>query len=58
MVEPLAVYLQDNLAGARLAVHLLEDLRDQASDSEFTAIASKCRVVWPLARGIDETFSP
>lgn len=40
MSEPLAIYLQDHLAGARFAVQLLKNLRDQHSDEPLGDFAA------------------
>jgi hypothetical protein len=40
MSEPLVTYLNDHLAGAQIAVQLLEAMRDQHDDQEFRQFAS------------------
>jgi hypothetical protein len=40
MSEPLVTYLNDHLGGARIAVQLLEAMRDQHDDQEYRQFAS------------------
>jgi hypothetical protein len=40
MTDPLIVYLHDHLAGAKLAIGLLEDLRDQQHNTVVAACAA------------------
>jgi hypothetical protein len=41
MADPLAIYLHDHLAGARFAVNLLADLREQKLNSEVAECAAQ-----------------
>ena len=41
MTDPLAIYLHDHLAGARFAVNLLEDLREQKLKPEVAECAAE-----------------
>jgi hypothetical protein len=41
MADPLLIYLQDHLAGARFAVNLLEGLANQEADSRVAQFASQ-----------------
>ena len=40
MSEPLVTYLKDHLAGAQVAIQLLESMRNQNDDQEFRQFAS------------------
>ena len=44
MVEPLATYLHDHLAGANFAVELLKDLSEQAVDAEVARLSARLLV--------------
>lgn len=41
MNESLITYVQDHLAGARFAIELIEDLRDQADDANLAKFAGR-----------------
>ena len=40
MIDPLAVYLHDHLAGATFAVHLLEDLSEHSADADVSRFSA------------------
>jgi hypothetical protein len=53
MSEPLVIYLNDHLAGAQIAVQLLESMRNQNDDQEFRQFAS---VLLPEIQADDQTL--
>jgi hypothetical protein len=53
MSEPLVTYLNDHLAGAQVAIHLLESMRNQNDDQEFRQFAS---VLLPEIQADDQTL--
>ena len=50
MSDPLITYVNDHIGGARIAIHLLEAMRDQHDDQNFRDLAS---VLLPAIRDDD-----
>lgn len=65
MVDPLAAYLHDHLAGATFAVHLLEDPSEHSADADVSRfsthllaeVESDCYALQKLAERIGEETS-
>jgi hypothetical protein len=53
MSEPLVTYLNDHLAGAQMAIQLLESMHNQNDDQEFRQFAS---VLLPEIQADDQTL--
>lgn len=56
MSQPLAIYLEDHLAGSRLAIDLLEDMRNDHADDPLGSFAARLLAEIEQDRDVLETL--